>query len=101
MEEQLKQALNQIISDVPYGDVTFTVYRHDSHTKNIVANEFRNVLFNDNEQAVKWLLLFLKKVVDENLSGTSSFTIAYHEGKIKKITEQTYEQHLLDNSASK
>lgn len=95
MDDKLSQAITDIISHVPYGDVTFTVYRHGNETKNLVTNEFRNTLFSDNEQAVKWVLLLLKEIVDKSLTGTTSFTIAYHDGKIKKITEQTYGQHLL------
>lgn len=87
--------IDKILSDVAYGDVTFTVYRHGNQTKNMVTNKFRNTLFSDNEQAVKWVLLLLKQIVDNNESGTTSFTISYHDGKLKKITEQEYEQHLL------
>lgn len=95
MDSDLNQTIQTIIQDVPFGDVTFTVYRHANKSTNVVANQFRNTLFNDNEQAVKWILLMVKDIVDNKKSGTSSFTIAYHEGKLKKITEQHYEQKLI------
>ena len=94
-------AIQEILQAIPYGDVSFTVYRHDNKTRNIVAQEFRNILFPNNEDAVKWLLMLCKTIVDKKLSGTTSFTISYHEGQIKKATEQSYEQHLLDKTLKK
>lgn len=95
-DQQVLEALLTQINKIPYGSVTFTVYRHGNKTVNVVANEHENSVFESNVEFIEWLLNGLKKISDTKQSGPINLSILAKNGKFTKVSEQRQMQITSD-----
>ncbi len=82
------------ISATQFGEVNLTITTHRGIPVAVVTNSFRHEKFipGENSKAVERAVAIIKKMTDDKETGTLSFTLVFHNGEIKEITNQYYDK---------
>lgn len=82
------------IQQTPFGDINLQVSTHRGVVSGLTVSSFRNELFGrdgDNSQAMERVIAIAKKMVEQEETGTLTFTLVFDKGKVRKVTHQFYD----------
>lgn len=76
---------------VPFGEVQFTLKRHEGKTTKVTLNSYDHKRFENNVDAAAFIMQTLKDTTDLGESGSISFTLMLKNGKITTVIQQGYQ----------
>ena len=92
MESNYHLDIDQLLQDVPFGELQLSIKRHGGRVVGLVVNTTRSEKYDSNSQAAGAVLQMLKDASDEQVSGALTFTVTFNQGNISRVVKQGYTQ---------
>ena len=80
--------LQRLIETIDFGDVQVTVKRHTKKTHQVIIHAYESHKPKDNAHAAALIMQIIKNAYLDGYSGSISFTVVFHKGKITRLIKQ-------------
>jgi len=80
--------LQRLIETIDFGDVQVTVKRHTKKTHQVIIHAYESHKPKDNAHAAALIMQIIKNAYLDGYSGSISFTVVFHKGKITRLVKQ-------------
>lgn len=76
---------------VPYGEINFSVKRHNGKTTSVISQTFESKKYNYTADAAAAILQMIKNAEVDGLSGEITFVVVLDKGKLKRVIQHGHE----------
>lgn len=80
--------IEKLVETTDFGDVQITVKRHTKKTHQIIVHAYESHKPKDNAHAAALIMQIIKNAYLQGYSGSISFTVVFHKGKITRLIKQ-------------